>query len=99
MLRSIRQITASLLLCGLAGCTASKGDWPPQLAYCAQLHNLYFRYHTIITYGHDGQRARAEIALDDCAHGDYAAGIEMLVALLIQNRVPVPPPPPSGGGT
>lgn len=97
MLPSIRPAAAALLLCGLASCTTPEGVSPRQLAYCTQLHQLYFRYHTVITYAHDGQRAQAELALHRCDRGNYAAGIKMLTALLIRDRVTVPPPP-SGSG-
>ena len=97
MIPSIRPAAVSLLLFSLAGCAKTEGFAPQQLAYCTQLYQLYFRYHTVITYAHNGQRARAELALEDCTHGDYAAGIKMLAALLTSHRVTIPPPP-SGGG-
>ena len=98
MLPSIQPAAASLLLCSLASCAKTEGFSQQQLGYCTQLYQLYFRYHTVITYAHDGQRAQAEVALEDCIHGDYVAGIEMLTALLTHSRMTVPPPPPSGGG-
>jgi hypothetical protein len=91
-----RSAAVGLFLCGLAGC-AKSGPYSPQLAYCEQLYKLYFRYHTLITYAHNGQRAQAELALHACEQGNYAAGIERLTALLVRDRVTVPPPP-SGGG-
>jgi len=97
VLPSVRPAAVSLLLCSLAGCARPAGFAPQQLAYCTQLHQLYFRYHTVITYAHNGQRARAELALHDCTQGDYAAGIKVLTALLTRDRVTVPLPP-SGGG-
>lgn len=93
MPHSIRPAAVSLLLCSLAGCARPAGFSPQQLAHCTQLHQLYFRYHTVITYAHDGQRAQAELALHACEQGDYAAGIERLTALLTHGRVTVPPPP------
>ena len=94
---SIRPAAVSLLLCSLAGCAKPEGFAPQQLGYCTQLHQLYFRYHTVITYAHDGQRAQAELALHACEQGDYATGIKLLTALLTRERVTVPPPP-SGSG-
>jgi hypothetical protein len=97
VLPSIRPAAVSLLLCSLAGCAKPAGFSSSQLAYCTQLYQLYFRYHTVITYAHNGQRAQAELALHACEQGDYAAGIERLTALLARDRVAVPPPP-SGSG-
>lgn len=85
-----------LFLCGLGGCASAEPP-SPQLAYCTQLYQLYFRYHTVITYAHDGQRVHAELALEDCIHGNTAAGIKTLTTLLRRQRFDVPPPP-SGGG-
>jgi hypothetical protein len=79
-----------------AGGCAPPPPTPPQLAYCAKLYQLYFRYHANITQAHDGQRARAELALQSCSHGDYAPGIEELSDLLSRHRVPAPPPGGSG---
>jgi len=98
VLPSIRPAAVCLLLCTLVGCAKPAGFSAPQLAYCAQLYQLYFRYHTVITYAHDGQRAQAELALHACEQGDYAAGIKVLTALVARDRVTVPPPPPSGSG-
>jgi hypothetical protein len=78
-------------LLAVGGCASVPPPTPPQLAYCSQLYQLYFQYHTVITYAHDGQRARAELALQSCSDGDYAAGIEELSDLLSRHRVPVPP--------
>ena len=97
MAPSIRPAAVSLLLGGLAGCATPDGFSSRQLAYCTQLYQLYFRYHTVITYAHNGQRAQADLALHACERGDYAAGIDRLTALLVRDRVTVPPPP-SGGG-
>jgi len=90
---SIRPAAVCLLLCSLACCAKPEGFAPQQLAYCTQLHQLYFRYHTVITYAHNGQRAQAEFALHACEQGDYAAGIKVLTVLLSRDRVTVPPPP------
>ena len=97
MLPSIRPAAVSLLLCSLAGCAKPAGFSSSQLAYCTQLYQLYFRYHTVITYAHDGQRVHAELALEDCIHGNTAAGIKTLTTLLRRQRFEVPPPP-SGSG-
>lgn len=96
MLPAMRPAAAALLLGLLAAC--AKGEPPsPQLAYCTELYQLYFRYHPVITFAHNGQRVRVELALEDCVHGNYAAGIRTLTTLLIRHRLTVPPPP-SGSG-
>jgi hypothetical protein len=97
VLPSIRPAATSLLLCTLAGCTTPEEFSPQQLAYCTQLYELYFRYHTVISFAHVVKRSQAELALHACEQGDYAAGIEVLTTLLTRERVTVPPPP-SGSG-
>jgi hypothetical protein len=98
VLSPVRPAAACLLLCSLAGCAKPERPAPQQLAYCSKLHQLYFSYHPVITYAHNGQRAQAELALQACTEGNYAAGIGTLTALLSRDRVAVPPPPPSGSG-
>jgi hypothetical protein len=92
MIPLVRLATVGGLL-AVGGC-ASPSPTPPQLGYCTKLYQLYYRYHANITQAHNGQRAQAELALEACREGDYAAGIEVLSGLLSRHRVPAPP---SGG--
>jgi len=65
----------------LGGCEPPPAS-PERAAYCSRLYNLYTRYHTIVTYGHDGDRALADLAIHDCAYGRYDEGEAVLQQLL-----------------
>ncbi|HSH99312.1 MAG TPA: hypothetical protein VLA02_01825 [Reyranella sp.] len=77
-------------LAGLGGCEPPPAS-PERDAYCTRLYNLYQRYHTIVTFAHDGDRARADLAIHDCAYGRYDAGEAELKKLLARegHKVPV----------
>lgn len=76
----------------LAACNAAPSPWPPQMARCDKLYMTWFRYGQHPTFHHTGQRARAEIALEDCHAGRYEQGMRELEELARRNRLPVPPP-------
>lgn len=76
----------------LAACTAAPSPWPPQMARCDKLYTTWMRYGQHPTYHHTGQRARAEIALEDCRAGRYEQGTAELEELMRRGRIPIPPP-------
>jgi|KBSSwiStaDraftv2_1062776.scaffolds.fasta_scaffold903614_2 hypothetical protein len=80
------------LACGLAllgGCEPPPAS-PERAAYCTGLYNQYYRYHTLTIYGHDGGRARADLALHDCAYGRYDEADRVLTQLLTREGHTVP---------
>jgi len=86
----------------LAACSAPPPVSPARLEWCNKLHATWMRYGQHVTFHHTGQRARAELALEDCREGRYEAGTQELEELLRRNRIPIPPPatdrtgPPGG---
>lgn len=79
------------LVATAAACTSAPPASPWSMARCTQLYMLWFRYEQNATFHHTGQRAIAELALDDCQHGHYEAGIGALQKLLRRGRIPIPP--------
>ncbi len=73
-------LLATMLL--ITACTAAPPASPERLAECNKLFGLWARYEQHWTFHHTGQRARAELALDDCQHGRYEEGIAELKRLL-----------------
>ena len=80
------------------GCATTRPN--PRLAYCTQLHGLYYRYRPIPRSGHDGQIAQAEYAIYQCRIGRYDEGIATLTELIQRHLVTVPTPevPTAGDG-
>lgn len=76
----------------LAACNAAPPPWLTQLQRCEKLYAMWARYGQHITFHHTGQRARAEIALEDCRAGRYQQGMAELEELLRRNRLTIPPP-------
>lgn len=76
----------------LAACSAVPQTWPAQMQRCDKLYMTWVRYGQHVTFHHTGQRARAEIALEDCRAGRYGQGMGELEELLRRNRLPIPPP-------
>ena len=66
----------------VAACAVTPPASPERLAECNGLFVLWARYEQHWTFHHTGQRARAELALDDCQHGRYDEGIAELKRLL-----------------
>lgn len=86
-----RFMASATLAVAVAACTSAPPASPELLARCTQLYMLWARYEQHYTYHHTGQRARAELALDDCQHGSYDAGLQQLERMLKRGRIPVPP--------
>lgn len=76
----------------LAACNTTPPASPAQMDRCTKLYALWARYGQHATFHHTGQRARAEIAVEDCRAGRYEQGMSELEELLRRNRLPIPPP-------
>lgn len=74
-----------------AACTSTPPASPRLMARCGQFYALWFRYEQHVTFHHSGQRAQAELALDDCQHGRYDAGLRQLEKMLRRGLLPIPP--------
>lgn len=82
--------TKHLLLLGLGLLLAAEArGQTDDMAYCAQLSDLYRRY-----LGNTGERVipdvTAAVAMDQCARGDTAAGIPVLEKKLRDARFTLP---------
>jgi hypothetical protein len=60
-------------------------------AYCAQLSDLYRRYLQGSGDGNKFPDVTASVAMDECARGNYAAGIPPLEKKLRDARFTLPP--------
>jgi hypothetical protein len=76
----------------LAACTSTPPASPAQMERCTKLYALWYRYAQHTTFHHTGQRARAELAVEDCREGRYQQGMAELEELLRRSRVPIPAP-------
>ena len=78
-------LALGLCLSSMAGARAQADD----MAYCAQLSDLYRRY-----LGNVGERVfpdvSASVAMDQCARGNTAAGIPVLEKKLRDARFTLP---------
>ena len=74
----------------ITACTVAPPASPERLAECTRLYALWARYEQHWTFHHTGQRARAELALDDCQHGRYDEGIAELKRLLRRGGFTLP---------
>jgi hypothetical protein len=83
----------------LAACSTTPPASPAQMERCSKLYALWYRYAQHVTFHHTGQRARAELALEDCRAGRYDLGMRELEELLRRSRltIPVPVSPKSAG--
>lgn len=84
----VRLVLLPLLL-AVAGCTAPPSS-PRLMAECTKLFNIWARYEQHWTFHHTGQRAKAELALEDCRHDRYDEGIAELRRLLKRGRFDLP---------
>jgi hypothetical protein len=75
----------------LAACSTVPPASPAKMDRCLKLYALWFRYGQHPTFHHTGQRARAEIAVEDCRAGRYEEGMAELEELARRNRLPIPP--------
>lgn len=78
------------LLLLLALLAAPSAAWADDASYCAELSSLYRRY---LSGSGDGQRwpdVTASVAIDECAKGNYAAGIPVLEKKLTDARFTLP---------
>lgn len=74
-----------------AACVGAPPASPAKTNHCVQLYTLWSRYGQHVTFHHTGQRARAELAVEDCRDGRYEQGLAELEELLRRNRIPIPP--------
>jgi len=89
-LRPIVSFAAVLVMLVVGGCASRPPASPELMERCVKLYTLWFRYGHHPTFHHTGQKARAEIALEDCRAGRYQDGLRELEILLQRNRIPVP---------
>jgi hypothetical protein len=83
--------TTIALVVAAAACTSAPPASPQLMARCLQLQALWVRYEPVLTLFHSGEKARVELALVDCQHGRYEAGIQELEKILRRGKIPVPP--------
>lgn len=86
-----RVLTAATMVVASAACTSTPPASPRLMARCTQFYALWFRYEQHITFHHTGQKAQADLALDDCQHGRYDAGLQQLEKMLRRGLIPIPP--------
>ncbi len=87
----LRLATTTALLVAAVACTSPPPASPQLMARCLQLQALWVRYEPVLTLFHSGEKARVELALVDCQHGRYEAGIQELEKILRRGKIPVPP--------
>ena len=75
---------AASLWAGLMGApsTGAHAASPPELVRCVYLYDLWRHYAFDPVQIQNGQRARAELAIDRCRHGDYPESIAVLEEML-----------------
>lgn len=88
--RGIKLVTFAAIAAAATSCTSARPASPELMARCTQLYMLWVRYEQHITFHHTGQRARAELALDDCQGGRYDVGLQELGKMLRRGRIPMP---------
>ncbi|WP_305186168.1 hypothetical protein [Reyranella sp.] len=92
MISLASRLMACAALAATAGACASAPPASPKLmARCTQLYALWVRYEPVLTLIHTGQKVRVELAMVDCQHGRYEAGIQELEKILRRGRIPLPP--------
>jgi hypothetical protein len=92
MVRLASRLAAAAALVGTAaGCAPTPPASPELMARCTKLYMLWVRYQPVLTLMHTGEKARAELAIVDCQHGRYEAGLQELEKLLRDGKIPVPP--------
>jgi hypothetical protein len=85
-----RLMTCAALAATAAACMSTPPASPPLMARCTQLYALWVRYEPVLTLMHTGQKVRVELAMQDCQHGRYEAGIRELEKILRRGRIPLP---------
>ena len=89
--RASRFAITIALVAATVSCASAPPASPKLMARCTQLYALWARYEPIFTLIHTGQKARAELALEDCRNGRYEDGLQELERLLRRGHIPVPP--------
>lgn len=89
-------LASRLMACGAlvataAACASAPPASPQLMARCTQLYALWVRYEPVLTLIHTGQKVRVELAMVDCQHGRYEAGIQELEEILRRGKIPLPP--------
>lgn len=88
---ALRLVTATAFAIGASACMSTPPASPELMARCQKLQMLWVRYEPVLTLIHTGQKARVELAMMDCQHGRYEAGIQELEKILRRGKIPVPP--------
>ena len=86
-----RLAAATAFAFGATACMSTPPASPELMARCQKLQMLWVRYEPVLTLIHTGQKARVELAMMDCQHGRYEAGIQELEKILRRGKIPVPP--------
>lgn len=91
-------VSASLAAVLLVACSTAPPASPEQMERCTKLYATWYSYGQHATFHHTGERARAEIAVEECRAGRYEEGMAELEDLLRRHRLAIPPAAkPSGG--
>jgi hypothetical protein len=90
MMRPI--LAACLAVAVLTACSSALPASPAKMERCSKLYAAWLRYGQHTTFHHTGQRARAELAVEDCRAARYDQGMAELEELLRRNRLPIPRP-------
>jgi len=86
-----RLMTCAALVATAVACASAPPASPQLMARCTQLYALWVRYEPVLTLMHTGQKVRVELAMLDCQHGRYEAGIQELEKILRRGKIPLPP--------
>lgn len=90
--RHVRRLVPCVLLgAALCGCETEGSKSPELMDRCYQMYRLWARYESSNGVNHNGQRARAELALYDCQRGYFDRGFQELERILRRDLIPIPP--------
>jgi hypothetical protein len=86
----MRTITALLVVAVSTTVAGGAGAQTDDLAYCESLYAMFERYVPSLSKGHNAGGYDADAAVDQCRHGNTAAGIAVLEKKLRDNRFSLP---------
>ena len=82
-------IALACCLIAVSGDARARQEAPGDLAYCTQLHGLFWKYHANF-FHHDGTWAQAELARSDCDYGKVELGTNQLERILRDDLFTIP---------
>jgi hypothetical protein len=85
-MRTFIALLAVVVTLEVTGARAQSDD----RAYCESLYELWVRYVPSLSKGHDAGTFEALALVDQCRHGNTAAGIAALEKKLRDNRFTLP---------